>query len=152
MFNELWFVPYPTKTGDKKLAGMRKPDSVAEVRELKAHNVAAIISLLDDKDNHDIYTAAEMPFLWLPITGGTAMTAEQAKTAYDYVNEILAGKGNDATVAVHCSNGHKRTGMVLAAMQILNGTDSEAAIANVVESNPKAANMNDKQRAFLADL
>lgn len=152
MFNELWFIPYPTKTGDKKLAGTRKPDSLAEVHELEANNVAAIISLLDDKENQALYTTADMPFLWLPITGGTAMTTEQAQTAYDYINAMLADKSDNACVAVHCSNGHKRTGMVLAAVQILHGLDSETAIANVVANNPQAAKMNAKQREFLSAL
>lgn len=147
MFNELWFIPF----GNQRLAGMRKPKNTNEVRTLKAHHVAAIISLLDDQTNHDIYQAGDMPFLWLPITGGTAMTAEQAHTAYDYVVHTLADNTN-ATVAVHCSNGHKRTGMVLAALQILHGVSADAALRHVIENNTKAQAMNEAQRTFLMSL
>lgn len=148
MFNELWFVPL----GKYRLAGMRKPENISEVKALKQHNVVAIISLLDDKENHELYNAADMPFLWLPVTGGTAMTTAQAQTASDYLNAQLANQPDNAIVAVHCSNGHKRTGMLLTAMQITNGTDYPAALANVIDNNPKAQAMNDQQRNFLSKL
>lgn len=147
MFNELWFIPF----GNQRLAGMRKPENTDEVRTLKNNHVAAIVSLLDDQTNHDIYQAAAMPFLWLPITGGTAMTTKQARTVYDYVVQTLA-KHTNATVAVHCSNGHKRTGMVLAALQIVHGVSAEASLHHVIKSNPKAQAINEAQRAFLATL
>lgn len=152
MFNELWLVTAGLNPADKwQLAGMRKPETLAEVNALKNHQVAAIISLLDDDENHLLYQQAEMPFLWLPVTGGTAMTDEQAHKAHNYINAVLTDKPQ-GIVAVHCSNGNKRTGMLLAAMQILCGSPVGTALEIITEANPKSAAINKEQRIFLASL
>lgn len=95
MFNELWWaVP-------QQLAGMRKPSSVEEINSLKPE-VASIISLLDDKENHDLYAESDMPFLWLPVQGGKTPSLEQVNQAREYYqNAVKSGKA----VAVHCSGG-----------------------------------------------
>lgn len=152
MFNELWSITAELNPTDKwQLAGMRKPETLAEVKTLKNHQVVAIISLLDDKENHQLYEQAQMPFLWLPVTGGTAMTTAQAHKTLAYIQSTLADNPQ-GIVAVHCSNGHKRTGMLLAALQILRGSAAKTALENITQANPKSAAMNEKQRAFLAKL
>lgn len=152
MINELWSVTVGLNPADKwQLAGMRKPENLLEINSLKNNQVVAIISLLDNEENHQLYQDAQMPFLWLPVTGGAAMTSEQAKQAFAYIKSILSDKPQ-GIVAVHCSNGHKRTGMLLAAMKILAGAGVDKAVQEVTTANPGAVAMNTGQRDFLRNL
>lgn len=59
-----------------KLAGVRKPDA-AEIVELKATGVGAIVSVMDDPQNLDLYEQANLPYRWLPTKGGTAPSLQQ---------------------------------------------------------------------------
>lgn len=143
MYSELWHVAY----GDKHLSGMRKPETAEEVTSLLNNGVGGIITLLSDEENHALYASADMPFLWLPVNGGTPMSEWQLDQAVHFVTQQLA---DNHTVAVHCTNGHKRTGTLLAALLIKHGLSVDTAIDAVVSANPKADGMNAKQRAFLA--
>lgn len=145
MYSELWQVTY----GDKFLSGMRKPENRAEIVNLQANDVGGIITLLSDEENHVLYQNNNMPFLWLPVNGGTPMSEWQLEQAIKFVKQQLTA---NATVAVHCSNGHKRTGTLLAALLIKNGASTDDAIRTVITANPKADGMSPKQRAFLASL
>jgi atypical dual specificity phosphatase len=59
-----------------KLAGVRQP-TPEEIAELKAAGVGAIVSVMDDPSNLDLYQQAALPYLWLPTKGGTAPSREQ---------------------------------------------------------------------------
>ena len=65
-----WMVP-------GSVAGLRKPDSLGEVLHLAGLGIAAIVSLMDDDSNLNLYEEAGIPFIWLPIKGGTSPTVEQ---------------------------------------------------------------------------
>lgn len=140
MLHELWWaVP-------GKLAGMRKPASVDEVCSLRPE-VTGIISLLDDTENHDFYTAAEMPFLWLPVRGGGNPSEVQVQQARRFFKDIQTKGG---ALAVHCSGGRKRTGTLIAAILAENMLP-DAALEAVVTANP-GVQLNAQQLAFVAEM
>ena len=60
--NLWWVIP-------GKLAGVRRP-TADEIPELKAAGVGAIVSVMDDPSNLDLYQQVDIPYRWLPTKGG----------------------------------------------------------------------------------
>lgn len=138
--NLWWVIP-------DKLAGVRKP-TAAELADLRAAGVGAIVSVMDDPANLDLYEQAKLPFRWLPTKGGTAPTLEQIQELQAFV-EQQHQLGN--AIAVHCTSGNRRTGTMLAAYLIRSGTSYEKAMQIIQTANPNAE-LREAQLAFLRDL
>ncbi|MCG5056526.1 MAG: dual specificity protein phosphatase family protein [Limnoraphis sp. WC205] len=138
--NLWWVIP-------GKLAGVRKP-TAEELSELQAAGINAIISVMDDPSNLDLYQQANLPYLWVPVTGGTAPTEEQIKELQAFINSQNYF-GN--AVAVHCTSGRRRTGTVLAAYLIGSGSSSNDAIQAILQANPEVE-LREAQIYFLQKL
>lgn len=130
-----------------KLAGVRKP-TVEEIAQLKAMGVRAIVSVMNDPSNLDLYEQANLPYRWLPTKGGTAPSPEQLQELQAFVeqqNQI----GN--AVAVHCTSGNRRTGTILAAYLINTGLSYDNAMQVIQTANPDAE-LRQAQTTFLQKL
>lgn len=135
-----WIIP-------DQLAGMRKP-TVDELAVLKAEGIGAIVSVMDDPSNLDLYEAVQIPYRWLPTTGGQAPTRAQIDEFSQFVEaQNQAGHA----VAVHCSSGRRRTATFLGAYLIQQGARYEEAIAAIAQANP-AVEMRTAQLDFLKAL
>jgi atypical dual specificity phosphatase len=130
-----------------RLGGLRKP-MAGEVPQLATLGIDAIVSVMDDPSNLDLYEQAGMPHLWLPTTGGKAPTLGQIEQFTAFVDDRHA---NAQGVGVHCTSGRRRTGTFLAAYLIQRGATPEAAIATVLQANP-LVELRDTQIAFLRAL
>lgn len=128
-----------------QLLGVRQPESPQEIEYLKSIGVGGVVTLLDDKDNHDLYNSQGMDFLWLPVKGGTPPTKDQVKSCYDF---LMLTNSKKKALAIHCSNGRKRTGTILASMLMSDGMGAEEAIQLIQELNPEAK-MSESQIEFL---
>lgn len=117
-----------------QLAGVRKP-TAEEIAELKAAGIGAIVSVMDDPANLDLYKQANLPHLWLPTKGGTAPSQEQIQQLQAFVDE--QNRGGHA-VAVHCTSGNRRTGTMLAAYLINAGESFDDAMQTILSANPEA--------------
>jgi atypical dual specificity phosphatase len=116
-----------------KLAGVRKP-TADELRELQASGIGAIVSVLDDPSNLDVYQQANIPFRWLPIQGGNPPNRDQIQELAHFMEEQqLQG----LAVAVHCTNGLRRTGTMLAAYLIHVGSSYDLAMQTINLANPQ---------------
>jgi atypical dual specificity phosphatase len=100
--NLWWVIP-------NKLAGVRKPVA-EELRELQASGVGAIVSVMDDPSNLDVYQQENIPHLWVPIKGGTAPNEEQLQELQNFID---TQNNLSNAVAVHCTSGRRRTGTKL---------------------------------------
>jgi atypical dual specificity phosphatase len=116
-----------------KLAGVRKP-TAEELRELQASGIGAIVSVLDDPSNLNVYQQVNIPFWWLPIQGGTPPSRDQIQELASFIAEQqLQG----LAVAVHCTNGLRRTGTMLAAYLIHVGSSYDLAMQTINLANPQ---------------
>lgn len=138
--NLWWVIP-------GKLAGVRKP-MAEEIAELQAAGVGAIVSVMDDPANLDLYQAIGIDSLWLPIQGGSVPTGEQVQKLQHFVSEQnQRGHG----VAVHCTNGKRRTGTMLAAFLIGTGSTFEDAMQILQTAKPEL-DLREAQIDYLKSL
>ena len=138
--NLWWVIP-------QKLAGVRKP-TPEELVDLLTVGIGAIVSVMDDPANLDLYKIAKLPYLWLPTKGGTAPSPEQVQELVAFVKE----QNNLATaVAIHCTSGRRRTGTMLAAYLISTGASVDEALQTVLEANP-LVELREAQVNFLKQL
>ena len=119
-----WVIP-------NKLAGVRKP-AAEELLELQTAGVGAIVSVFHEASNLDLYQQAGIPFIWLPIAIDSVPNESQLQEFLDFVryqNEL------GHAVAVHCSTGKHRTGTMLAAYLIKNGSSYSKAMSTLLSAN-----------------
>ncbi|NEU71795.1 protein phosphatase [Hassallia byssoidea VB512170] len=138
--NLWWVIP-------DKLAGVRKP-MAEELTALQTAGVGAIVSVMDDPSNLDLYEQASIPHLWLPTKGGTAPSREQIQELQNFVesqNRLSHG------VAIHCTSGRRRTGTMLASYLIHAGSSYDSAIQIVQKANPDVE-LREAQSTFLRKL
>ncbi len=138
--NLWWIIP-------GKLGGVRKP-TAQELSDLLAAGVGAIVSVMDDPANLDMYERFGIAHLWLPVKGGTAPTREQIAELSTFV---AVQNAQSAGVAVHCTSGRRRTGTFLAAYLIVSGQSYEAALHTVLTANPEIE-LREPQLDFLRGL
>jgi atypical dual specificity phosphatase len=138
--NLWWVIP-------NQLAGVRKPTS-EEIPMLRAAGVGAIVSVMDDPSNLDLYEQANLPYLWVPTKGGTAPSLEQIKKFKNFVEQQ---QQSGHAIAVHCTSGRRRTGTLLAAYLICSGFSAEAAIQQILTANPQVE-LREAQRSFLEEF
>lgn len=130
-----------------KLAGVRKP-TAEELSELQAAGIGAIVSVMDDPTNLDLYQRSNIPHLWLPTKGGTAPSLEQIQELQNFVS----GQNQlGHAVAIHCTSGRRRTGTMLAAYLISAGLSYEAALQTIQDANPDV-DLRAAQTTFLQEL
>ena len=131
-----------------RLAGLRKPTEPELAVLSKEHGIHALVSLLSDSSNLDLYQTNGIPHIWVPIQGGTAPSLDQLTQIKTFVNSQHAlGHG----VAIHCSSGRRRTGTVLAALLIQQGDSYPKAFNTILSANP-AVELRDPQINFLQSL
>jgi atypical dual specificity phosphatase len=138
--NLWWVIP-------DKLAGVRKPEA-QEITELQTAGIGAIVSVMDDPSNLDLYQESSLPYLWSPTKGGTAPSPEQIQELQAFIQTQ-----NDLgqAVAVHCTSGRRRTGTILAAYLIQTGLSYTEAMQTVLEANPDVE-LREAQIIFLKKL
>lgn len=132
-----WIIP-------DKLAGIRKP-LVEDIPALKSAGIGAIVSVMDDPANLDLYQEHQLPYRWLPTKGGSAPSREQVQELAGFIDEQnQLGHG----VAVHCTSGRRRTGTMLAAYLILKGSTYSESIHRIRTANPEVE-LREAQLTFL---
>ncbi|PSB55878.1 protein-tyrosine phosphatase family protein [Chamaesiphon polymorphus] len=138
--NLWWVIP-------GKLAGVRKPTS-AEIEELQKVGIGAIVSVMHDKSNLELYQQENIPYLWLPIQIASSPSRSQVAELIDFVDRHhRQGVGT----AIHCTGGLHRTGTMLAAYLILNGSAYEDAMRTIETANSQAL-LELAQQVFLRSL
>ena len=136
-----WLIP-------GKLAGMPRPQ-LGDLPELQQAGIKGIVSVMDDEPS-GIKEYQEQGFkaLWLSITGSKPPTVEQVRQFVNFAEPIIE---SNFSVVVHCTNGNRRTGTLLAAYLIAKGENPQQAISLMQKARP-TAELREAQRNFLFQL
>jgi atypical dual specificity phosphatase len=152
--NLLWWLipgvlagmPMPFIHPDRRLRGGASLTAFNdELAVLGAAGVRAVVSLLNQPRDAQIYEPLGCAFLCLPVPDGYPPTPEQVSV---FVRFVDAQRAESHPVAVHCAGGIGRTGTMLAAYLISQGADADTAITRVRAVEPAAIETS-KQIAFL---
>ena len=95
-----------------------------------------------------LYEQAGIPYLWLPTKGGTAPSQKQIQDVQTFIDQQNSlGNG----VAIHCTNGKRRTGTLLAAYLIQSGSSYGDAMQTLSLANADLE-LREAQTTFLQTL
>src|SRR5215472_729157 len=118
-----------------------------ELPVLYSAGIRAVVSLLNIPSDAAIFESAGFSFLCLPVPDGGAPTLEQAAIFIRFVEDERKAQ---LPVAVHCEAGIGRTGTMLAAYLIAQGSSADEAILRIREVE-KTAIETQRQVQFLHD-
>jgi atypical dual specificity phosphatase len=126
------------------LAGMARPNSVAEFAWLRQQGIELLVSLTEDPPRRDWINEAGLFLLHVPVEDLTAPSQEQID---QIVSAIDKAHGQSWGVGVHCGAGLGRTGTVLACYLVTQGLSGKNAIARIRRLRPNSIENDDQERA-----
>lgn len=124
------------------LAGCGRPESVTELEAAKREGVAAVISLTGTPLNPEVIRRLGLAYMHSPLP---AIPSTQQLTQITQFIESQKSQSNP--VLVHCGEGKGRTGTVLAAYLVYNGTHADEAIQVVREKRPGSIQTAEQETA-----
>jgi len=133
-----------------KLAGLARPGSQSELendlRELKAKNIGALVSLTPQPPDISVITKAGLLHLHLPVLDFTPPTLEQIDSFVRFARKVIDGGSG---VGVHCAAGYGRTGTMLACYLVSIGESAEEAIESVRCIRPGSIETDEQERCVM---
>jgi atypical dual specificity phosphatase len=115
------------------LAGMGRPESAEELDWLRRQGIQVILSLSEDPLRRDWVNNAGLMAVHEPVTDMEAPTQEQLDRCIKVISRAIDSKMG---VAVHCTAGLGRTGVVLACYLASKDLSADNAIARIRRLRP----------------
>ena len=112
----------------KRLAGLRRPESAAELRALQGLGVGLLVSLTEAPLPQPWLQGLSMQVLHRPCQNFGAPSMEQLTEVLPALDQALSKPG---AAAVHCQFGRGRAGTLLSCYLVWRGIEPERALAHV---------------------
>ena len=120
-----------------------------KLEELKNESVTGIVDIRSEaSDDQDFLQALGLVYLHIDVDDCYAPTVDQVVRIYEFVDPLLE---NGKKVFVHCQNGYGRSPLVIAAILIHRGMDTQEAMGLLYERHPVTTLMP-SQRNFILYL
>jgi atypical dual specificity phosphatase len=132
---------------DKPLLGaMAQPESVEELEWLRRQGIDVLLSLTEDPLRRDWVNDAGLLVFHVPVVDMEAPTPEQVERA---LSAITRANEHQMGVAVHCTAGLGRTGVILACYFVTKGLNASNAIARVRRLRPGSIETDEQADAVV---
>jgi atypical dual specificity phosphatase len=116
-----------------RLAGLARPESADDLVWLREQGIDLLVSLTEDRLRRDWVNEAGLLIVHEPVVDMEAPTQEQLDRCISAIDRALEKKMG---VAVHCTAGLGRTGVVLACHLVTRGMSADNAIARIRRLRP----------------
>jgi len=126
------------------LAAMARPDAAEELAWLRQQGIQVVLSLTEDRLRRDWVNDAGLMAVHEPVEDMEAPTQDQLDRC---VSAITRAHEKQIPVAVHCSAGQGRTGVILACYLVTKGMSAANAIAKVRRLRPGSIETDDQAEA-----
>ena len=127
------------------LAGMARPGSAEELAWLRQQKIEVLLSLTEDPPRRDWINTAGLMSVHVPVVDMEAPTQEQIDLG---MSVIARANEKQLGVAVHCTAGLGRTGVILACYCIEKGLSPQNAIARVRRLRPGSVETEEQVAAI----
>ena len=119
----------------------------ADLAELRERGIGAVLTLTEEALPAEALARQGLEGLHVPVRDMTAPEPEELARALGFI-DVQRALGR--AVAVHCLMGQGRTGTILAAYLVRNGSSPDDAIARVRAACPGAVEVEEQVRAVRA--
>jgi atypical dual specificity phosphatase len=126
------------------LAALARPESAEDLAWLRTQGIDVLVSLTEDPLRRDWVNEAGLLVVHEPVEDMEAPTQEQIERC---VSAIDRGLDQNMGVAVHCTAGLGRTGVVLACHLVARGMSADNAIARVRRLRPGSVETDEQALA-----
>jgi len=116
-----------------RLAGLARPESADDLVWLREQGIDLLVSLTEDRLRRDWVNEAGLLIVHEPVVDMEAPTQEQLDRCISAIDRALEKKMG---VAVHCTAGLGRTGVLLACHLVTRGMSADNAIARIRRLRP----------------
>jgi atypical dual specificity phosphatase len=127
-----------------RLAALACPESADELTWLRAQGIDVLLSLTEDSLRRDWVNEAGLLVVHEPVEDMEAPTQEQLDRSTSAIARALQ---QNMGVAVHCTAGLGRTGVVLACHLVRQGLSAQNAIARVRRLRPGSVETEEQAEA-----
>jgi atypical dual specificity phosphatase len=126
------------------LAAMAQPDEAEQLEWLRRQGVELVLSLTEDPLRRDWVNDAGLMVVHVPVVDMEPPTQAQLDRA---VSTIKRAHDRNMGVAVHCTAGLGRTGVILASYYVSKGMTAKNAIARVRRLRPGSVETDEQAEA-----
>jgi atypical dual specificity phosphatase len=116
-----------------RLAGLARPESAEDLVWLREQGIDVLLSLTEERLRRDWVNEAGLLVIHEPMIDMEAPTQDQLDRCISAIDRALDKKMG---VAVHCTAGLGRTGVVLACRLVSRGMSADNAIARIRRLRP----------------
>src|SRR5262249_12100322 len=127
-----------------RLAALARPESAEDLSWLRQQGIDVLVSLTVDRLRRDWVNEAGLLVVHEPVEDMEAPTQEQLDRCVTAIDRALE---NNMGVAVHCTAGLGRTGVVLACHLVSRGMSADNALARIRRLRPGSIETEEQAQA-----
>jgi len=127
-----------------RLAALARPESADDLSWLRLHGIDLLVSLTEEPLRRDWVNEAGLLVIHEPVVDMEAPTQEQLNRC---IGAIIRAHEMSMGVAVHCTAGLGRTGVVVACQLVQTGLNAQNAMARVRRLRPGSIETEEQAQA-----